>query len=240
MNYEEIGKRAVELGYDGCGIWACLGLLKAGRAWKRPNQTDEACEWLWPDFSCPETEGAALAWIAEKTRASRCYICRNGFERFVLKCEDQDGDFVRDWIVSNSAAKVILEAIKSLNLGKKDNSPMGLNKRLLEVGFMQGGCYWVHGIGVSFMHEHSCTVPDALEDGRLRYPDGSHPSTIGVATAWLRSFPRIGDTLHFYKSLGEKWVPSCNGFERLNKTFASELEALVEFAEWAKEEGLFE
>lgn len=236
MNHEEIGKQAVELGYDGCGIWACLGLLKEGRAWKRPNQTDEACEWLWPDFSYPETEGAALAWIAEKTRASRCYICRDGFERFVLRFEDRAGDFVRDWIVSNSAAKVILEAIKSLNLGKKDNSPMGLNKRLLEVGFMRGECVWGHKECSRYLAYHVDRL--MIEEGH--FPVGSHPSTIGVATAWLRSFEKIGDSFHVYWR-NKQWFACLNGDTMLlDAGHDSELEALVEFAEWAKEEGLME
>lgn len=117
------------------------------------------------------------------------------------------------------------------------DSPMGLNKRLLDVGFRKGGCEWfINGV-FGFPTDYDIAINARFEI----YPHGHHPSTIGVATAWLRSFEKIGDTLCFWKQQGfpKLWIATING-EHPIKGCDSELEALVEFAEWAKKEGLME
>lgn len=258
MDYEQIGKEAVKAGYDGGGIWQKRFLGGIRRAWKNDGSEENAdkldifnppgCKGWWPDFSYPETEGAAQAWIAEKYNKDNCYILvypvSNSIECHVIIGfpENALSKIVGKGV---SKAEAILAAIKSLGLGKKDNSPMGLNKRLLEVGFREKGCRWVR-----YNELDSCLVSYPLSDflPNKRYddaslaqiklfPDGSHPSTIGVATAWLRSFAKIGESLYFFKSACGKWF--ARGWEAF-KGFDSELEALVEFAEWAKEQGLME
>ncbi len=185
-----------------------------------------------------------MAWILEKYNAINkknytvCYVdfCVG---RLALRLESATCVF---GLVEKapSKAEAILAAIKFLGLGKKDNIPMGLNKRLLEVGFRKGDCSWV----CSFNRVRSAFVGDtelpvAINQGVALCPNGAHPSTIGVATAWLRSFPKIGESLHFWKNSqtgtwnigGQTLYPTHDGF-------SSELEALVEFAEWAQKEGL--
>lgn len=242
MSYEEIGKEAVKHGYDGGGIW-----VKPNDEvyWRCDYKAAKPIAGSWPHFHRPETEGAALAWILEKynekhkTNYEVCYIDFR-INRLALRLEKKDCVCV---LIEGPDTKpeAILAAIKSLNLCKKDNSSMALNKRLLGVGFRRGGCAWIDtgngrreildiGSDVSTLNIYHCWTPE-----------GSHPSTIGVATAWLRSFSKIGETLHFWK--GEhitKWRASwCNISDHYAENlFDSELEALVEFAEWAKEEGL--
>lgn len=254
MDWEEIGKRAVELGYDGGGIWRnCNGLTIWGASPKTMVETG-----CWPDFSYPETEGAALAWIADKRKSADAvlefdhgwYVIRLiGMSEGVV-C---DNGFIR-MVSDKTKAEAILAAIQSLGLRKKDvapkkdNSPMGLNKRLLEVGFRSGGCVWYTNRDSSIIVSDAIIIA-TIESGCVLFPDGSHPSTIGVATSWLRGFPKIGETLHFYK-YEKKWYASVDldeTDERLLESFnrhldaeETELESLVEFAEWAREEGLFE
>ena len=229
MNYEEIGKEAVKHGYDGGGIWYSD---TGGNFWRFPRMG--ILKNNYPDFSYPETEGAALAWIAEKKKFPNCYAVQY-HKLWTIIVENEDGSIV-SLCVGTSKVEVILAAIKSLKLGKKDNSPMGLNKRLLEVGFRNGQCCWWIDYGSILVTVDGNYI---FEERITKYgwvPEGSHPSTIGVATAWLRSFPKIGETLHFWKSAGKwriasEWPLGEEGYD-------SELEALVEFAEWAKEEGL--
>jgi len=226
MNYEEIGKEAVKAGYDGGGIWAVLS--PAGKIAKLWKNDPLCCEPLWPDFSYPETEGAALAWIAEKVGEKNCFVTLEGGAWFCIAGKTAFGGIDK--------ANAILDAIKSLNLGKKDNSPTGLNKRLLEVGFKEHTCLWGRGEDENFPNRVG-DIKLLLRNGYI--PIGSHPSTIGVATAWIRSFEKIGDTLHFwYNSQTGTWSIGGQTLYPTHDGFSSELEALVEFAEWAKEEGL--
>jgi len=237
MNYEEIGKQAVKDGYDGGGIWAVLSpARKIARLWKNDPL---CCEPLWPDFSYPETKGAALAWIAEKARfeCAVYHVARNEFQILGIRHGRNDEPWLTLSGSFSTRVECILHAIKSLNLGKKDNSPMGLNKKLLAVGFRTGGCEWM--IDGVFGFPTNYDIELAIRRGFETLPHGHHPSTIGVATAWIRSFEKIGDTLHFwYNSQTGTWSIGGQTLYPTHDGFSSELEALVEFAEWAKEEGL--
>jgi hypothetical protein len=238
MNYEQIGKEAVAAGYDGGGIWKAHDF---NTKWFAPT----GCMQLknggwWPDFSYAETEGAALEWIADKKKANIVFVDYHN-NNYVVNARIAGLCYILG--VSSQRAASVLSAIKSLGLGKKDNSPTGLNKRLLEVGFRRGGCRWIDtGNGVRELFEHD--VND-LSVYFCWLPDGSHPSTIGVATAWLRGFEKVGEKLHFCKSIGGNWIAAHENvvwqgdYEKIPEC-SSELEALVEFAEWAKEAGLLE
>lgn len=242
MNYEELGKRAVELGYDGGGIWSKNnGLLPRQSIWFDPSTLHSKAGY-WPDFSYPETEGAALAWIAEKIDSGFVYMAAPENEGWRVACgRTKNPSYIGSW--SSVREEALLSAIKSLGLGKKDNSPTGLNKRLLDVGFRDGGCYWFTTKGHSALMEPFAGIGNAVKNKRLLYPDGSHPSTIGVATAWLRSFEKIGPTVCFYCTKECIWYADFFHTSKPawdERQFSSELEALVEFAEWAKEAGLME
>lgn len=246
MNYEEIGKRAVELGYDGGGIWSNSRNLVAewvhSKVCKK-NRIEAGC---WPDFSYPETEGAALAWILDKLTEIRKETWPNirihlHISGYIVMVESTVQFEYRSRYFPTKV-EAILNAIESLGLRKKDNRPMGLNKRLLEVGFRSGGCVWYTNRDSSIIVSDAMIIA-AMESGCVLFPDGSHPSTIGVATAWLRSFPKIGNTFHIvFVEKKEKWLPHIwgdfFGESALSTGFDTEIEALVEFAEWAKEQGL--
>lgn len=229
MNYEEIGKRAVELGYDGGGIWSNFN---GWSYWVSQDLMRQ--EGFYPDFSYPETEGAALAWIAEKKGAKHIFLGYSELGK-VFFVSNGLGPIINGRY--ESGVEAILESIELLGLRKKDNSPMGLNKRLLEVGFRSGGCVWYTNMDSSIIVSDAIIIA-AMKSGCVLFPDGSHPSTIGVATAWLRSFEKIGERFHIWK-WGAFWRCACdNGQPNYTNGYGSELEALVEFAEWAKAEGL--
>ena len=119
---------------------------------------------------------------------------------------------------------------------KKDDSARGLSLRLMAIGFIAGDCQWIlNGVICS---------PSIGEINMARLlgcdiePNGHHPSTIGVATHWLRSFPKIGNSFSVVFIIDlNRWLPCLFG-NPIDYGYDSELEALVEFAEWAKEEGL--
>ena len=236
MNYEEIGKEAAKAGYDGGGIWDVKAALPGtARRWRNLKDDNEYI-YLWPDFSYPETEGAALAWIAEKARfeCAVYHVARNEFQILGIRPGRNDEPWLTLSGSFSTRVECILHAIKSLNLGKKDNSLMGLNKRLLEVGFRLGRCQWYKdgcGLNVNCDHMSDCDIE------KKWLPAGSHPSTIGVATAWLRSFPKIGDSFYVYYNPHRMCWKYCYHHTDPDPIFDSELEALVEFAEWAREEG---